>query len=89
MTDAVSTKHTTRLVVTAPEHAREYWVQLEPEGGIRHIRHGDRLTFTFRGDGAREIEIHAYEDGIVIWRPLDSIDIMIVDQNGESVDGLY
>jgi hypothetical protein len=84
MDDAISTKHTTRLVLTALEHAREYWVQFEPEGGMRNVRHGDRLTITFTGEGVREIEIYAYEDGIVIWRPLDSTDITIVDQTGDA-----
>jgi hypothetical protein len=82
-------RHAAVLVVRVPEDAANWRVYFEPEGADRVIASGEQLTITMTGAGPREIEIHPYRDGLVIWRPLDSFDVIIVDQNGQPVTDLW
>jgi hypothetical protein len=82
-------RHTTTLVVTAPAHVPAYRAYFEPEGSERDMAPGDRLTITMTGSEPREIEIHPFAGGLVIWRPLDDGDIQVVDQHGQVVEDLW
>jgi hypothetical protein len=84
----VDPEHTTVIVFHAPPWAPTYDVQFEPEGGIRTINNGDRLTVRITGPGPCEIDIYTYADGIVIDRPLRH-EITIIDQDGAIVDDLW
>ena len=63
----------------------------EPEGSSRQMAPGDRLTITFTSNGPKTIEVHPYNGGLVVWRPLDIAyeDILVTDQDGQTIVDIY